>query len=80
LANLYVSDNVTPVLPQTSNNFPVNFTIPTNTTHNVDVYADLGNIAFNTTTQVALLLTAVGALLTPQLLALLQSVLWLVKL
>jgi hypothetical protein len=48
LANLYVSiDGVaaTPVSPQGSNNFSVDFTIPANATKVVDVYADIANVS-----------------------------------
>jgi len=44
LANLYISENMTPVMPQAQNNFPVNFTLAANETKTLDVYADLGDI------------------------------------
>jgi len=46
LSNIYVSvDGVmtTPVNAQSSNNFSVNFTIPSNSSKTVDVYADVSN-------------------------------------
>jgi hypothetical protein len=45
VSNLRVSENATPVSPQASNNFSVDFTIPANGTKVVDVYADLGSVA-----------------------------------
>ena len=47
LANLYISENMTPVMPQAQNNFPVNFTLAANETKTLDVYADLGDIVDN---------------------------------
>ncbi len=45
LSNLKISDANTSVNPQSSNNFGVNFTIPANGTHVVDVFADVGALA-----------------------------------
>ena len=45
LSNLKISDANTSVNPQSSNNFGVNFTIPANGTHVVDVFADIGAVA-----------------------------------
>ncbi|HET7629968.1 MAG TPA: hypothetical protein VFK03_01200, partial [Candidatus Saccharimonadales bacterium] len=39
-ANLYVSDNTVPVLPQTTNNFSTNFTLQPNESHIIDVFVD----------------------------------------
>jgi len=62
LANLYISDNTTPIQPQSgSNNFNAHFTIAANSTHEVDVFADLGSIATGTTVTTSLSLNAVGA-------------------
>jgi len=61
LANLYISDNTTPTQPQANNNFNANFTIQSNSSHQVDVYADLGTIATGTTIQANLTVTATGA-------------------
>lgn len=61
LANLYISENTTPVQPQTTNNFPVNFTIPANTSKVIDVYADLGEIANDKTVSTTITVTGVGA-------------------
>jgi len=44
LSNLYISENMTPIMPQAQNNFPVNFTLAANETKTLDVYADLGDI------------------------------------
>jgi len=60
LANLYVSENTTPVSPQAANNFPVNFTLSANQSKTIDVYADLGNIANGSTTVTTLTVTALG--------------------
>jgi len=60
LANLYVSENTTPIAPQASNNFPVNFTLAANQSKTIDVYADLGNIADATTVITSLTVTATG--------------------
>lgn len=43
-ANLYVSDNTTPVNPQATNNFPVDFTLQPNQTKTIDVFADIGSV------------------------------------
>lgn len=44
-SNLYISDNTGKVSAQSSNNFAVDFTMQPNTTHQVDVYADIGNLS-----------------------------------
>jgi len=61
LTNLYISENTTPVLPQSSNNFPVNFTMPINNTRTIDVFADLGTIANGVTVTTTLTVTGLGA-------------------
>lgn len=60
LSNLYVSENTTPVVPQSANNFPVNFILTANQSKTIDVYADLGNITNASTTITALTVTATG--------------------
>lgn len=59
LSNLYVSDNQTPVYPQSQNTFPVNFTIAPGQTHTVDVYADIGNATGTVTSSIAVSARAV---------------------
>lgn len=62
-ANLYVSDNTTPVNPAASQNFGVNFTMQPTTTHTVGVFMDIGNVAtadLGSTTQVTLVVTGTG--------------------
>lgn len=54
MSNLYISDNTTPISPASSNDFNVNFNVPANSNHTVDVYADLGEIATGSTTAVTL--------------------------
>lgn len=59
--NLYVSDNTTPVAPQSgTNNFPVSYNIPASGSKVVDVYADLGEIANGSTTIATLAVSAKG--------------------
>ncbi|MDD2680800.1 MAG: hypothetical protein PHE20_01700 [Patescibacteria group bacterium] len=60
LANLYVSGNTTPVLPQLQNNFPVNFTLAANETKTIDVYMDLGDLTANATIATGLVVTGVS--------------------
>lgn len=60
MSNLYVTQNTTPVMPQSANNFPVNFTLAQNESKTIDVYADLGNIANSSTTITTLTVTATG--------------------
>ncbi len=57
ISNLYVSENMTPVNPQSSNDFNVNFNIAKNQTKIIDVYADLGNIADNKVIETSLTVT-----------------------
>lgn len=59
MSNLYISENTTPVLPQSQNNFPVNFTMGVNETKTIDVYADLGDNADNVTIATDLTVTGV---------------------
>jgi hypothetical protein len=54
VSNLRVSENATPVSPQASNNFSVDFTIPANGTKTIDIFADLGSVANVATTTLAL--------------------------
>ncbi len=44
-ANLYISENTTPILPQATNNFSTNFTLAKNESRVITVYADAGNVA-----------------------------------
>jgi hypothetical protein len=44
MSNLYVSENTTPVNPQASNDFNVDFNIAKNGNKVIDVYADLGEL------------------------------------
>ncbi len=44
MSNLYISENTTPVQPQSLNDFNVNLVVDKNTSKIVDVYADLGEI------------------------------------
>ncbi|BFD25051.1 MAG: hypothetical protein JST_000371 [Candidatus Parcubacteria bacterium] len=56
ISNLYISENETPVQPQTTNDFNVNLAIAANGNKIVDVYADLNELdnddEFNTTMSV----------------------------
>lgn len=64
LTNLYVTDNTTPQSPAVGTNdynFPVNFTVPANGTHTVDVYADVNNVTSGSTTVTYLTVTGHGA-------------------
>jgi len=69
LNNLSVSDNTTPVQPMNANNFPVNFVIPAGSTHEVDVYADLGALSAGSTILTKLGVSAIGAATDVSLLA-----------
>ncbi|MBU4347757.1 hypothetical protein L6249_02180 [Candidatus Parcubacteria bacterium] len=60
LSNIYISENTTPLIPQTNNNFPVNFTIDKNTVKTIDVFADIGNAITGSTTVTYLTVTATG--------------------
>lgn len=44
ISNLYVSENVTPVNPQSNNDFNVNLTIAKSQTKTINVYADLNDV------------------------------------
>jgi hypothetical protein len=59
LSNLYISDNTTPVFPQSQNTFTTNFTIGPNQSHVVDVYADIGNQTGTVTTTLSVTARAV---------------------
>lgn len=59
LSNLYVSDNTTPVLPQSQNNFPVNFTLGVNQTKTIDVFINIGDVADDKTITTQLFVTGV---------------------
>lgn len=52
-ANLYTSENTTPVNPQSSNNFPVDFTLAANGVKTIDVFADIGNNSGTVTTSLS---------------------------
>ena len=54
MSNLYISENMTPIAPASSNDFNVAFNVPVNSNKTIDVYADLGEITSGTTTQVTL--------------------------
>ena len=60
ISSLYTSDNTTPVNPAATTNFPVNFTIPANNSHTVDIFANLGTQNFGTVTT-SMLVTGTGA-------------------
>lgn len=50
LSNLYISENTTPVMPQSQNNFPTNFTLAANESKTIDVFMDLGEMTDTTGT------------------------------
>lgn len=49
ITNLYINENTTPINPQATNDFNVNFNIAKNSNKVIDVYADLGDLADATT-------------------------------
>lgn len=57
MSNLYVSDNTTPVNPQASNDFNVDFNIAKNANKVIDVYADLGDLTNNDVIETSLTVT-----------------------
>ncbi|NTV44871.1 MAG: peptidoglycan-binding protein [Candidatus Yonathbacteria bacterium] len=59
VSNLKTSENATPVNPQSTNNFSVDFTVAAGQSKTIDIFADLGNSTG--TVQTDLLVTARGA-------------------
>ena len=57
ISNLYISENTTPVNPQTNNDFNTNLTIEKSQSKTIDVYADLGDIANDETITTSLVAT-----------------------
>jgi len=57
ISNLYVSENMTPVNPQASNDFNVDFNIAKNANKVVDVFADLGDLPDGTLIETTLTVT-----------------------
>lgn len=57
MSNLYVSENMTPIQPQSQNDFNVNLVIDKNQTKIVDVYADLGELSSNDVASTSLAVT-----------------------
>jgi len=60
MSNLYISENLTPVLPQQQNNFSVNVSIPANGNKVIDVFCDIGNATTGSSTQATMTVTANG--------------------
>ena len=59
LSNLYITDNQTPVYPQSSNTFSTNFTIQPGASHTIGVYADIGNATGTVTSSITVAARAV---------------------
>lgn len=57
VSNLYISENTTPVNPQTNNDFNTNLTIDKSQSKTIDVYADLGDLANGIKVQTSLVVT-----------------------
>ncbi|MDD2230976.1 MAG: hypothetical protein PHY48_16435, partial [Candidatus Cloacimonetes bacterium] len=59
MSNLYTSENATPISPNVTNNFPVNFTLATSASKTIDVFADLSTLKAGSVTT-SLKITAIS--------------------
>jgi hypothetical protein len=60
VANLRTSESATPVQPAVANNFPVNFTLASGATKNVDIFMDVNSVTIGNTIITTLTPTATG--------------------